>query len=321
MYKGKSGVSAPKGRAKRPAKGQWLNPRSGTGHAAASRGATNKAPSRKEVAEDRGRKPAPPPQPVDARPRLAGLEGGSVWLWGVHPALSGLANPDRRCRRLLLTAEAEKNLADRLREAEAKSGRRLPGIERVDRADLDRLLPRDALHQGVAVVALPLEEPDLDDLLRRAEAQDKAVLVLLDQVSDPHNVGAVLRSAAAFGALGVVMTARHSPEETGTLAKSASGALDIVPLVRVVNLSRAMTDIKDAGFTLLGLDAHGQSSLAEAKRGAKVALVLGAEGKGLRQLTRQTCDGLAHLPMSGAIDSLNVSNAAAVALYEMVRIK
>ena len=179
------------------------------------------------------------------------------------------------------------------------------------------MLIRGAVHQGIALQADPLPEPSLDEIAHDAPAN--AVIVVLDQVTDPHNVGAILRSADAFGALAVVSTDRHSPDQGATLAKSASGATERVPFIRVVNLARALEELKRLEFWCLGLDASGTQTLAQAKSPHRIALVLGAEGQGLRRLTAEKCDVLVRLPMTGAMPSLNVSNAAAIALYELRR--
>ena len=195
------------------------------------------------------------------------------------------------------------------------------GAETVSKTEIDKHLPAGAVHQGIIAQVEPLPALHIDDLIALAQGQDNAIIVVLDQVTDPHNVGAILRSAAAFGALGVVVPDRHAPEETTALAKSASGALERMPLVRVTNLARALDELKDGGFWICGLAADGAVSLAEAKLTGKIALALGAEGDGLRRLTRETCDHLVRLPMVGNMESLNVSNAAAVALYEFVRLR
>jgi 23S rRNA (guanosine2251-2'-O)-methyltransferase len=182
-----------------------------------------------------------------------------------------------------------------------------------DVADLGRLVPADAPHQGVVIEVEPLGDVWLDEIV--AGAGNRAVLLVLDQVTDPHNVGAILRSAAAFGAIGIVTQDRHSPPESGALAKAASGALETTPWVRAVNLARALEEIAEAGFWRIGLTGDADTELKEALGPERVALVLGAEGPGLRPNTREHCDSLARLPITSAVESLNVSNAAAVALY------
>ena len=181
-------------------------------------------------------------------------------------------------------------------------------------ADLARLVPSDAPHQGMVAEVDPLEEIWLGDLMAQGEG-DHRPLVVLDQVTDPHNVGAILRSAAAFGALGIVTQDRHAPPESGTVARAASGALESVPWVRVVNLARSLDEIGEAGFWRIGLTGHAPRTLAETLSTQKTAIVVGAEGEGMRQNTETHCDELAKLPISDAVESLNVSNAAAIALY------
>jgi 23S rRNA (guanosine2251-2'-O)-methyltransferase len=175
------------------------------------------------------------------------------------------------------------------------------------------------VHQGVAALVEPLPDFEIEDVIAAAGDRANATIVVLDQVTDPHNVGAILRSAAAFGALAVLLTERHAAPETGVLAKAASGGLDVTPLVRVANLARAMEQLKEAGFWCVGLAGEADRTLAQANLTGKIALCLGAEGPGLRRLTREHCDLLAKLPTSGPIGHLNVSNAAAVALYELAR--
>jgi 23S rRNA (guanosine2251-2'-O)-methyltransferase len=184
---------------------------------------------------------------------------------------------------------------------------------------LESWLPRGAVHQGLAAKVHPLPDRGIEDVIAEAEGQEQARVMILDQVTDPQNVGAILRSAAAFGALAVILTERHAAPESGALAKAASGALEHVPLIRVANLARALELLKKGGFWIAGLAAEGSQTLADAKLTGKVGLALGAEGPGLRRLTREHCDLLVRLPTGGAIDHLNVSNAAAVALYELVR--
>ncbi len=255
-----------------------------------------------------------------ARRRGPAPKGAPVWLFGAHAVLAALANPERQCHRLLLTPEASERHGERIR-AGSETG---PAVapERAERARIDQVLPAGAVHQGLAVLAAPLMQPALDEILAvcsfRAAAGQRKVIVVLDQVTDPHNVGAILRSAAAFGAAAVVAPARHAAPETGTLAKAASGALEIVPYVAVANLARALEDMKRAGFWSLGLAGEAERTLAEADPGGSLALVLGAEGAGLRRLTREHCDLVARLPTRPPVDSLNVSNAVAVALYDVM---
>jgi 23S rRNA (guanosine2251-2'-O)-methyltransferase len=228
-------------------------------------------------------------------------------FWGRHAVTAALANPERKVRRVWGT-----------REALAAFGgfpSDLP-VTYAEVADLGRLVPQDAPHQGVVIEVDPLPDIWLADLLEETanEGPDRP-LVVLDQVTDPHNVGAVLRSAAAFNALAIVTQDRHAPPESGALARSASGALETMPWVRVVNLARALDEIGEAGFWRIGLTGHSDRMLAQAIGTARVALVLGAEGEGMRQNTEAHCDELAKLPISPKVESLNVSNAAAIALY------
>jgi 23S rRNA (guanosine2251-2'-O)-methyltransferase len=273
-------------------------------------------------------RPAAGPSPTRIGSGSASASGSSAsgggprasLLFGLHPVAAAWTNPERRCRRLLATEAGLTALADALASAR-DLGLTRPAPQTVDRAELDRLLPTGAVHQGVVLDAEPLAEVDLDDLARLAESRPDDVVVVLDQVTDPHNVGAILRSAAAFGASAVVLTDRNAPELTGTLAKSASGAVEIVPLVRVVNLSRALSVLQEAGYWCVGLDETGTRTLAQLDLKGRVAVVMGAEGSGLRRLTRERCDDIARLPTRGPIGSLNVSNATAVALYELMRLR
>jgi len=234
--------------------------------------------------------------------RARGTPNGPVVLYGWHTVTAALSNPARRFRRLLATENALRRLAE-----DGITPPIAPELVRPD-ALAARLTP-DAVHQGLIAEADPLPSPDIEEL-----ATDGIVLVL-DQITDPHNVGAILRTAAAFAVAAIVTTARHSPEATGVLAKSASGALELVPIVTVQNLARGLAALKERGFLLVGLDSDAADNLAALELRAPLALVLGAEGKGLRQLTGATCDRLARLDLPGAIKSLNVSNAAALALY------
>ena len=224
-------------------------------------------------------------------------------FWGKHAVAAALDNPGRKILRAWATHEA----ADFMQFPADVA------VTLADVADLGRLVPHDAPHQGVVIETEPLEEVWLDDVLRRSS--ERAILLVLDQVTDPQNVGAILRSAAAFGAIGIVTQDRHSPLESGVVAKAASGALERVPWARVVNLARALEEIGEAGFWRIGLTGEAATGLKDALGPQRVALVLGAEGPGLRPNTREHCDALARLPISESVESLNVSNAAAVALY------
>lgn len=239
--------------------------------------------------------------------------GAGYWLFGHHAVAAAMANPERRIHRLVQIGSAGDDLP------QPKTGGPLPAWETIDREALDHILGRDAVHQGIAARVSPLPEHHIDEVGDLAGEKKTAVVLILDQVTDPHNVGAILRSAAAFGAIAVVLTERHAAPETGVLAKAASGALEHVPLIRVTNLARAMEDLKQSGFWCVGLAAEAERTLAENKLTGRVALCLGAEGPGLRRLTREHCDLLAKLPTEGPIDHLNVSNAAAVSLYELMR--
>lgn len=261
-------------------------------------------------------KPAPgkPAPGKPSTPKKPARDTGH-WLWGHHAVLAALGNPERRCLQLLATAQDAGQLGPRLAQALTARGL-LP--ETAPKDLIDRVLPAGAVHQGVALRVEPLAELDIEDSCSRAP-DERAIVVVLDQVTDPHNVGAVMRSAAAFGAKAVVVTDRHAPGATGVLAKAACGALDLIPLVRVVNLARALDTLGELGYWRIALDAAGTAPLSRTDTSGAVALVLGAEGEGLRRLTRERCDVMARLPIGNTISSLNVSNAAAIALYELVR--
>ncbi len=245
------------------------------------------------------------PRPASRTPETP---RGAVWLYGLHAVDAALGNPARRLRRLILTEEAEAALAARRPQPWSLAP------ERSDRGRIDQLLGRDVVHQGAALLADPLATP-----LLAAALEKPGPILVLDQVTDPRNIGAVLRSAAAFGAACVITQDRNAPEETGALAKAASGALELVPLIRAVNLARTLVALKASGVWTVGLDAGGQPLSGAALAERRVALVLGAEGSGLRRLVRETCDEVAGLAMPGSMESLNVSAAATVALYELGR--
>jgi 23S rRNA (guanosine2251-2'-O)-methyltransferase len=232
---------------------------------------------------------------------------GAVVLYGWHTVKAALENPARRIRRLFATENAARRLAEDGLALDVLAPDVETELVRPD-AIAHRLGP-DAVHNGLLAEADPLPSPELDEL------EPAGIVLVLDQITDPHNVGAILRTAAGFAVAAVVTTARHSPEATGVLAKSASGALEYVPIVTVQNLARALELLRERGYLLVGLDSTGDIDLGDAPLRAPLALVLGAEGKGLRQLTRTTCDRVARLDLPGRIKSLNVSNAAALALY------
>ena len=239
------------------------------------------------------------------QPRVA--EGGKPRFWGKHAVYAALDNPNRIVRRIWGTREA-------LGEIVLPAG--VP-VTFAEVTDMAKLVAKDSPHQGIVIEVEPLEDIWIGDLLTEGE-NDHRPLLILDQVTDPHNVGAILRSAVAFNALGIVTQDRHAPPETGVLARSASGALEMVPWVRVVNLARTLDEIGDAGFWRIGLKGDTDITLDGAISGMKSALVLGSEGEGMRQNTEAHCDVLARLPISDRIESLNVSNAAAIALYAAV---
>jgi 23S rRNA (guanosine2251-2'-O)-methyltransferase len=249
-------------------------------------------------AADKGRQSGrrPPGRERDASP------DGPVILYGWHTVAAALANPQRQIRKLWLSENAARRLAD-----DKIDTRVTPEIVRP--GQIDQRLGPDAVHQGLLAEVDPLPAPDIESL------PQEGIVLVLDQITDPHNVGAIMRSAAAFAVKAIVTTARHSPEATGVLAKSASGALELVPFITVPNLARALTGLNDQGFMTVGLDSEGSENLGAVALRQPLALVLGAEGRGLRQLTRETCSVVARLDMPGEIKSLNVSNAAVLALY------
>ena len=245
----------------------------------------------------------------------------TLWIYGFHAVLAALANPERVCHRLLVNATAGEDLKAAVAKArDTVSGR--PPPEAVERTEIEKALPPGAVHQGLALLTKPLPAVAIEDVVKASADgpdADNATVVVLDQATDPRNVGAVLRSAAAFGAAAVIVQHRHAPPMTGALCKAASGAAEGVPMVRVSNLARAIWTLKDAGFWCAGLDPTAELTLAQAGFSGRVALVLGAEGRGLRPLTRKTCDQLVRIPAADGTESLNLSNAAAVALYELRR--
>ena len=238
-------------------------------------------------------------------------QSSGLWLYGLHAVRSALANPARGIKRAVLTERAAEEV-----------GPRLLARTRWEKADSDtvgRLLHPGSVHQGEALLCEPLPDGDLRHLLENTQPGSR-IVVVLDQITDPHNVGAILRSAAAFGVTAVVVQNRHAPPESGVLAKAASGALDIVPYVSVVNIARTLEELGTAGFWRIALAGDAGQTLEEARSNGDMAVVLGSEGEGLRRLVRERCDVAASIPIKKGIESLNVSNAAAVALYELSRV-
>src|SRR5947209_10578627 len=238
----------------------------------------------------------------------SGRSGGALWLYGFHAVKAALANPRRRKHRCVLTSQAAENLGD-------KSLSRIE-VEIVTADRVSRLLPQGAVHQGIALSCEPLTRPDLPEIVSR---HGRKIVLILDQVADPHNVGAILRSAAAFDAAAVIVQERHAPGESGALAKAASGALDLIPYVAVVNIARVLEQLGESGFWRIALTGDAGRALADAKISGDMALVVGSESAGIRRLVRERCDDCATIPTGARLESLNASNAAAIALYECSR--
>lgn len=327
----KAGASGPQ--AKGPGGGNRSDRRPEPGHYPKTRPEAGKSAPRPEPGKYSSRpesgksfktRPENRREPLVERPRAAETpsKGGTKpgrghWLYGLHAVKAALDNPRRRVLRVVLTDEALAAIGGN--RSSFKEMYPQIAVESAPKEAISQLLPAQAVHQGAALLADPLSEVALEDVLDEVAEQPRAVILLLDQVTDPQNVGAILRSAAAFNVAAVVLPDRHSPPETTALAKAASGAIEMVPLVRVVNLARALEQLKQAGFWTAGLAGDATQTLAAANLSGKVALVLGAEGEGLRRLTREHCDMLVKLPISPRMESLNVSAAAAVALYELAR--
>jgi len=248
-------------------------------------------------------------------PREARLSGPV--LYGFHAVRAAVMNPNRRILRILGTDSALDEFKATM-GAVAEAGLKRPNLETFDKVAFDRMMPQGAVHQGIAALVESLPVRDASDLLEDMDIHERSVLLILDQVTDPHNIGAIMRSAAAFGADGIIMQDRHAPEMAGVLAKVASGAADVIPVALETNLSRCIEMLQENGFFVIGLDERGED-IGKLPYYKKLALVLGAEGEGLRRLVAEHCDTLASLPTRGQILSLNVSNAAAVALYATLK--
>lgn len=275
-------------------------------------------PSRSKSRNTAAHPPHKPAKPAarPAAPHAAPVQklSGPI-LWGLHAVRAAWLNPKRRIVRLLGTESGLDAFEDAIAAAQA-DGIKRPKPEAVDKTHFERMLPPGAVHQGLAAVVEPLETRDAHDLVAGAVAGSPSLILVLDQVTDPHNVGAILRSAAAFGCTGVIMQDRHAPDLTGVLAKTACGAVDVIPVAVETNLSRAIEGLQEQGYFVVGLDERG-GPLSALPRHDRTALVLGAEGSGLRRLVAEHCDSLAALPTQAPIASLNVSNAAAVAIYAL----
>ncbi len=229
-------------------------------------------------------------------------------LYGRHAVMSALQNPKRRIGKLICTAENAVEIS-----------RKYPQIplEVAAKKDIDRLFPADAVHQGLALYCSPLEAPSLEELCDYAQRQDRCRVLILDQVTDPQNIGAIVRSAAAFGVSAVIVQDKNSPQESGAMAKAAAGTLELVPVVRVTNLSRAAEVLKKSGFWIVGMDGYAKTTIDKVDKSGKLAVIMGSEGSGMRRLVEESCDLTVRLPISDKVESLNVSTAAAIVLYEL----
>lgn len=241
-------------------------------------------------------------------------------LYGTHAVREAWMNPEREISALYISDQAVDGFRSAIEEA-TRNGLRRPPMNIVDKGAIDGACPDGAVHQGIAIVCSALPEVDVTEIIIRGEKSPKSIVLILDQVTDPHNVGAILRSACAFGASGIIMQRKHAPElygpAAGLLAKTACGALEHVPVAYETNLSRTIETLQEAGYFVYGLDERGENNIGEVKIADKAVLVMGAEGPGIRHLIKEHCDMLVKLPMDGAMPSINVSNAAAVALYAL----
>ena len=243
------------------------------------------------------------------------------WIYGFHAVYAALSNPNRSYHQLLLLPNAKIHHDNWVKTQNRSVLDRLPVAEKATHVDFDRVLTTDASHQGIAVSASTLPNVELEHIIQQSTLSEKAQIIVLDQVTDPHNIGAILRSAHAFHATAVIMQDRHAPHNSGALAKTASGALEWMPLIRSINLNRSIQLLKGAGFWVTGLDTKAQTTLQETDFGKKAVLVLGSEQSGLRRLTIKACDQMTKIPIAEGSNSLNISNAGAIALYELTRKK
>lgn len=231
-----------------------------------------------------------------------------VVFYGRHAVYAALNNPERQIRKVICTSDHAREVTERYPHL---------NCEVVERKVLDKMLGADAVHQGIALEARPLDGLTLDELCQVCEAVDKCCVLILDQVTDPQNIGAIIRSAAAFGAAAVIVQDKNSPKESGAMAKAAAGTLELIPVVRTANLSRAIDVLKKNGFWVAGMDGYAKTSIDQLDKNGKIAVVMGSEGSGMRRLVEENCDITIRLPISDQVESLNVSTAAAIVLYEL----
>lgn len=229
-------------------------------------------------------------------------------IYGRHAVISALKNPKRKIQKLLITAENRMEID--------KLGLKMT-YSVIDKKDFAKILPEDAVHQGFALYCQRLESCDITDLTALAENKEKCHILILDQVTDPQNIGAIIRSCAAFETLGLVVQDKNSPLESGAMDKAAAGTMEFVPVARVTNLSRAIETLKNSGFWVMGMDGYADTTIDKINKSGKIAIVMGSEGKGMRRLVQENCDSSVKLPISPNVESLNVSTAAAIALYEL----
>lgn len=234
-------------------------------------------------------------------------------LYGRHPVMAVLNNKNRRISKILCTKDNFDELKAVCRQNDINIGL----LNTVDKKEIDRILPRDAVHQGFAVYCSELEDYSLEDICIMADEKSRCHVLVLDQVTDPQNIGAIIRSCVAFDALALILQDKNSPAETGAMAKASAGTIENLPICRVTNLSRAIQQLKEAGFWTIGMDGYATTYIDEIDKSGKTAIVMGSEGKGLRRLVEESCDTTVKLPISDKVESLNVSTAAAIALYEI----
>ncbi len=275
------------------------------------KGGKNREKTRRPAFQSLDSERPPGGHPEGGHSGRRGHAGGQTWLYGIHAVQAALANPRRKLGRAVLTARAAEAIGEKLL--------RRVRVELADAEAISRFLPAGAVHQGAALETQPLPSLDLATVLDQPGTGRRRIVLVLDQLSDPHNVGAILRTAAAFGVSAVVVQDRHAPPQSGVLAKAASGALELVPYVEVVNIARALDLLAEKGFWRIALAGDGAEPLTKVIPEGDVALVLGSEGEGIRRLVKERCEASAFIPIAREMESLNVSNAAAIALYEFRR--